>query len=184
MIRAKKFARLGLVSFAVLLVIMPLISGDELPDNLLAHGRQERLLAGMDVLSATVAQAEEWLGKPTQEQVTDPEQKGIAGEKTYVWEKPLVKVTLKTGFLHDARVKGRYAESPEVITVEGSDGSIGRTGRGLKLGDKFSQVEKLYGHKFVRKGNTIDVQWKSGTDLLVTWNDDGLIDKIGLFAPE
>jgi len=169
---------------ALFLFAMPLTPGDELPDRLLAHGKQECALAGINVISSTVERAEASLGKPTSEEVTFPEQKGIAGEKTYVWRKSDVVVTLKTEFIHDPRLKGRFGESPELVTVEGSNGAIGRTGRGLKLGDRLSETEKTYGSGFVKKDNTIEIQWKSGTVLLVTWNDKGLIDQIDLLAPE
>jgi len=182
--RSEGLAKLVAVFALIFFVTTPLTPGDELPSKLLAHGKQECVLAGINVISSTVEQAEASLGKPTSEEVTFPEQKGIAGEREYVWRKLNVVVTLKTEFIHDARLKGGFNESPELVTVEGSDGAIGRTGRGLKLGDRLSEIEKIYGTRFVKKGKTIYIEWKSGTGLSVTTDDKGLINRIDLSAPE
>jgi hypothetical protein len=75
-----------------------------------------------------------------------------------------------------------------MVAVEGTDGVLGQTGRGLKLGDPYTKITAIYGSRFVRShdsiGDLIEIEWKSGTSLLVYWNDRGLINKIELFTPE
>jgi hypothetical protein len=48
--------------------------------------------------------------------------------------------------------KGGLAETPYYISVDGSDGVIGKTGRGLKLGDSYSSIATTYGSRYVKKG--------------------------------
>jgi hypothetical protein len=67
--------------------------------------------------------------------------------------------------------KGGLAETPYYISVDGSDGVIGKTGRGLKLGDSYSSIATTYGSRYVKKGRRATIQWETTTELEVGWNE-------------
>ncbi len=156
---------------------------DDLPALQIARGKSERALGGIDLLSSTVAQAETRLGVPDESKEISPETKGIAGERLYVWRKSGMTLKLQTTFLHN-RGSDAESESTELIGIEGTDGTLGRTGRGLKLGDRITYAERLYGRRYKKRVKLVEFEWKSGTQLHIHFDDSGAIVKMELFAPE
>ncbi|MGA3371384.1 MAG: hypothetical protein ABSC48_06430 [Terracidiphilus sp.] len=162
--------------------------GDELPASKLARGTAEHLLAGIDIFKTSVGEATKRLGEPTRVRETYPATEKIAGDREYVWEKPGVTVELRTEFFRSSELQKSDGEFTSVITVTGTNGAVGRTGRGLKLGDPINAIARIYGNRFDRTydgvSDLIEIEWKPGTSIIVRWNDKGLINEIDLFAPE
>lgn len=89
-----------------------------------------------------------------------------------------------TYFAEKPIFKGGLREIPSSVSVDGNDGSLGRTGRGLRLGDAYSTVARIYGTQYVTKGRQITLEWETGTILEVRWNQKGLIEHIEVIGPE
>jgi hypothetical protein len=154
------------------------------PTSKLARGKDELVLAEVEIFKTSVPALLRKLGKPTERREVSPATEDIVGERLYVWKKPNVTVQVGTMFATKRIFKGGLAETPYYISVDGSDGVIGKTGRGLKLGDSYSSIATTYGSRYVKKGRRATIQWETTTELEVGWNEKGIINHIELFGPE
>ena len=100
----------------------------------------------------------------------------------YVWKKPNITVQVGTDFFGKAVFEGGLREIPSSIIVDGTDGTIGRTWRGLKLGDPYRAIAEIYGSRYVKEGRLVTIQWKTTTTLEIGWNKQDVINHIGLFG--
>jgi hypothetical protein len=167
--------------FATLVVSLTNASADDVAASKLARGKDELVLAGIEVHKTSIDTVLRKLGKPTQKRQDPPA--AVEGERFYVWRKPNVTVEVATGFAEKPIFKGGLREIPSSVTVDGTDGILGRTGRG-RLGAPYSTVARIYGTQYVTKCRQITLEWKTGTTLEVRWNQKGLIDHIEVIGPE
>ena len=171
----------------VILVVFSLptiLSADHLPNSQLARGKDELILAGIEIYRTPLDTIFHKLGKPTERRQLSPATKETVGERLYKWKRPDISIELGTQFSDEPIFKGHLRETPASIEVKGADGSVGHTGRGLKLGDSYTAIQKLYGSRYVEKGRRVTIQWETTTTLEVGWNERGIVDDIALFGPE
>ena len=106
---------------------------NDLAASKLAPGKDDLVLAGVEVYKTSIDTVLRRLGKPAQIRQNPPA--GAGGERFYVWRKPNIVVKVDTGFADKPIFKGGLREIPSSVTVDGTDGTLGSTGRGLRLGD-------------------------------------------------
>lgn len=157
---------------------------DHLPGAKLARGKEEVVLAGVQVYKTPITKIVQKLGKPSEERELSAETRDAVGERLYVWKKKSVTVQVQTMFSDKPTFKSGLRETPSYVTVDGTDGELGRTGRGLRLGDPYRTIAQVYGNRYVRKGRHITIQWETTTTLKVAWNERGVINHIELLGPE
>ncbi len=121
---------------------------------------------------------------PTEKRQLSPATKEVVGERLYKWSRPNISIELGTQSSDEPVFTGNLRETPSSINVKRTDGSVGRTGRGLKLGDSYTAIQKVYGSRYLKKGRRITIQWETTTTLEIGWNERGIIDDIALFGPE
>jgi hypothetical protein len=51
------------------------------------------------------------------------------------------------------------------VDVGGRPNATAKTGRGLQLGQTLKDLKRIYGLRFVRRGNEVILQWHDGTEL-------------------
>jgi hypothetical protein len=165
---------------------------DHLPEPLLALGKPERTLAGIDIQNAKLADVVQRYGVATRK-VNVPNNPDWTG---YVWEKSAVKLEVGVQGSADLGVI-------ESMYVEGTDrGLTASTGAGLRLGDSVEAIKKIYGTRFqeikqskirqerrefmgIGQSHLIVLQWKSVEfTLMVGFNQDGKIAALMLMPPE
>ncbi len=142
-----------------------------------AAGQPESSLAGIDPNHTTIDAIQQMYG--LQEAVfAVPPDPYPEGTKLYKWGR--LTVTLKV--LTEPSANGEVIRAIS-IEGEGEPGNkpIHKTGRGLKLGDKGSEIKKIYGVEPVNGQATM--LWKDGTTLLVTLNEKGRVSKLELRVP-
>ena len=172
-----------------MLLTAPVCLADHLPSELQARGTPERRLAGIRLDRSKVSDVIKMYGKPSRV-VHHPKPPNLNTVDTYeyFWTKPGVELHL---LVYRLGVTG--GEYIALIEVEGSraSGTYGRTGKGLKLGDKLVDLRRLYGRRFKRdrlptgEMYAVTVQWRSEEYDLGAWFDErGRITKLSLSAPE
>jgi hypothetical protein len=110
-------------------------SADHLPEELLASGKPETILAGIDLKTTKLKDVMRKYGSPARE-------KSWISGTGYVWQLPHAKIELSVN-------RGRLGTQIRAIYIEGTASeSVGSTGRGLKLGDDVKKLKRIYGGKF------------------------------------
>lgn len=164
-------------------------NADHLPEDLLAGGQPETVLAGIDLTSTTYKKIVRLYGKPTKQQKV-PNNPGWTG---YIWELPGAKLEVDA---QGEEITGVYVEGT-------ATGRIGSTGRGLKLRGDIESIRRIYGSKFEdfpRRSyaatrmdfmgvssalRRITIQWKSQDfTLTIGLDDQGKISALWLLLPE
>lgn len=139
--RGRAIRLLGCILLAAL--ALPRLAAEEMPRAKRAHGRRETVLAGIDLPRWKLKDVEKLYGPPDHVDKT-PTPPGFS-EIEYVWEKPeRNKLAVRT------RSETGKPERLVEIDVWGEQptGPLGKTGRGLALGDDLSTVEKTYGKRY------------------------------------
>jgi hypothetical protein len=136
-----------------------------------ATGPPETSLAGIELGHTTIADIEKMYGKAN---VVS----NAGGTTLFQWQRLTVALTIATQF----DPKNPSDPSGTVISVavqgEGDNKPISRTGRGLKLGAKVSDVKKIYGVE--ANSGTTTLNWPNGTTLSVRLADNQKIDRLEL----
>jgi hypothetical protein len=170
---------LGALAISFLLR-QPIAKADHLPKELLALGKAETILAGINLKTSTLKDAIRMYGKAS------CKQEGSGGVGC-VWQ-----------FSHAKLVIGAQSESKaniEYIYIEGIDTrKLLSTGRGLRLGDDSAKLKRIYGSRYhqgesdgwdLKKRMTVAIQWASEDfSLTVQFNDQGKIISMWLNLPE
>ena len=153
-----------------------MVRADHLPDSLLAGGRPENVLAGIDLEHTTLAQVVSKWGQPTTVQ-----------EEDYYWDKGTFKLHL---IIESTKEQGEYIAAIEIEGNKFPD-SLGRTGRGLRLGDSLRDLIRIYGKKFQRHRvplydvDEVSIQWRREEITLdAQFDSRGKIKILTLLAPE
>jgi len=140
-------------------------------------GEPERSLAGINFTQTGTADIEKMYGAHSA-MIAVTEEPYPAGTKLYKWGRLTVTLKVLTepeaghDVIRDIEVRG-----------EGEPGNqlINRTGRGLKLGAKTSEIKKIYGIDGVSGANTL--QWPDGTTLVIDVSEAGRVSRLELRAP-
>ncbi len=165
------------VFFAVCLAIPPAAMADHLPENKLARGRADTVLSGVDVYKTPMTKAIAELGKPAK--VTDVPSWG----RDYDWQREGTRLQLGTW---NDKGDESVPYSAEVWGAKPA-GSIGITGRGLKLGDTLADVRRIYGGRFIKAKHNdgtfhLTIQWEDETTLDLDFDKTGHINHMQLEA--
>jgi hypothetical protein len=186
-----KSIRLIFLFLSSSLLLETTLKADHLPENLLAAGQPEVVLAGIKIRTSTLDDVIRLYGNPTRKE----ESNDWIG---CTWN--LLNAKLKVNLYHKS-LKTQITD----IYIEGTaTGELGSTGRGLKLGDNFEVLTNIYGKRylltnlsedsntkrevsseiiFANKGVTI--QWKSEEfTLTVKLDIHGKIYSMWLILPE
>ena len=124
---------------------------DHLPSSLVARGRPEHVLAGIDVYKTSVDSLMGKFGRPVSfKKYPETEE---AGE--VIWN-------LKGSVLHASMNADGTAYAVE---VSGTPSAFTSTGKGLRLGESLKEVQRDYGNRFLRRGDLVTLQWSDETEL-------------------
>jgi hypothetical protein len=177
---------MGVNRYALILVlaalVCPTLSGDHLPENLLAEGPAERLMAGINIEHTTIAEAVKTYGPPKREDHPDPDDPS-RGQRSYVWTMAGVRLEVGTWFQ-----PGQESEITSVDISNAGRPPTWKTGRGLFLGGTIADVRRLYGpkflegHKVTTNARYVLIQWRDGSEMHIDFGKDERIVHIYLSA--
>jgi hypothetical protein len=89
-------------------------------------------------------------------------------------------VWIMDGFKIHATIN--VADIAYAVDVDGKPGPMTTTGRGLGLGQTLSDLTRIYGPRFSRRGNQVTVQWRGGTEMRATLLNRRIVS-LTLIAP-
>jgi hypothetical protein len=140
-------------------------------------GPTEVSLAGINIKTMRIADVQKIYGQQEAIYAVPPDPYP-QGTKLYKWGR--LTVTLKA--MTEPSVNGEIIRAIE-IQGEGEPGDkpINKTGRGLKLGAKSKDIQKIYGVEPATPETKI--QWPDGTTLIIGMNEKGHVSKLELRAP-
>lgn len=142
-----------------------------------ATGPPETVLAGINIRAMKTSDVQKLYGQQDAVYAVPPDPYPV-GTKLYRWGR----LTLTLKVMTEPSPAGEAIRAIEIAGEgEPQDKPINKTGRGLKLGAKSTDVKKLYG---VDAANGLaTIKWSDGTTLLITANDKGRVSKLELRAP-
>jgi hypothetical protein len=162
---------------------------DHLSHNLAAQGKPETKLAGINLRNATLADIVRRYGPPTKVQGVEEHDPGIASSFDYYWIKSGMHLHILVERFPNKLPDWQYVSLIEVNSS--TVNRIGRTGRGLKLGDSLDDLKRIYGPRYyVRniskfKIHDVMIQWRREEySLVATLDQNNRITKLSLAAPE
>ncbi len=135
----------------LLLAGLALLDADHLRESRIARGPAETTLAGIDIHHSEAKELIERVGKP------------ISYKKYPETEEAAEIVWNKDGATIHATVN--VDDIAYTVEVSGKPTALTKTGKGLALGATVEDLQKLYGLRFARKANEIDLEWKDGTEM-------------------
>lgn len=140
------------IGWAVLLSLCSVTGfADHLPPALVARGRPEHVIAGIDVYKTSVDSLMTKFGKPVSfKKYPQTEESGEV-----VWQ-------VKGSTVHASMNADGTAYAVE---VSGMPSAAVDTGKGLKLGASLPDAERVYGTRFLRQGDSVTYQWSDETEL-------------------
>lgn len=169
---------------------------DHLPDAMLAKGKPEVELAGINLEKSKLDDVIRRYGQPAHK-LNAPNNPAWAG---YSWEMPHAKLEVNV----EEGPKG--AEITDIYIAGTSDAEVGLSGQGLKIGDTLTDLKRIYGPLFelsapnrnpsgvrdpftgVQEKSEYQVatlQWQSWDfTLRVGFNAAGKVDAMWLILPE
>ncbi|MDQ3799589.1 MAG: hypothetical protein M3384_09075 [Acidobacteriota bacterium] len=170
----------------LMLLLAPVCFADHLPENLLARTRPEKKLAGISLERSRVSDVVEMYGEPPC--VIKRESAGYADSYDYYWYPD--GVTLHVFVESGKELAGNSYIS--MIEIEGSaaNAPTARTGAGLELGAKLSELKRIYGRRFKIRNipeydiHDVTVQWRSGYTLTAKLDRENRIETLSLLSPQ
>ena len=164
---------------------------DHCPDETIAPGNPDMVLAGINMSTAHIEDVIARYGPPSARN-HEPVEGGPpgSGSADYAWQIGRATLTASTEFYRDE--SGKKIESVLVLRVHGPESS-GRlqTGRGVGLGDPVAKVKSVYGSTYLDR--TINAPRPSGTKVVYCYSDEtelvfgieqGRVSTIVLFISE
>src|ERR1700712_4444750 len=125
-----------------LFLVLPLLAfGDHLPDRLVALGPPEHTLCGIDVYQSKGSALLQTLGKP----VSDEKYPKTEEARELIWDRDGARIHATVN----------VADTAYAADVSGKPGTLTRTGRGLGLGQSLSDLRRIYGSRFRKRGNDV-----------------------------
>jgi len=162
---------------------------DHLPDNLQARGRPETKPARINLNGVKFADIIRRYGQPNRMKAWESDRPDYSSSYDYYWLKPGLKLHVVVERLPRKDPDWEYVSLVEVTS--GTSRQVGRTGRGLKLGDTLRDLERIYGFRFnVRnisklKIHDVLIQWRREEySLVATLDRHHRISGLTLVAPE
>jgi hypothetical protein len=159
---------------------------DHLADRLKASGKPEMTLAGIRLTERTrLKDVIRLYGKPTRMKAWESSDPGFSSSYDYYWVKRALNLRVVV-----ERLPG--LESVGSIEVnEGTGGKIGRTGKGLRIGQSLNDLRRLYGHRYSLRDipklkiHDVMLQWRHKEySLVATLDRHNRITGLSLCAPE
>jgi hypothetical protein len=176
-----------IVPIIVLLGCFMPVRADHCPDDSIATGPSETELAQIGFERGNFPKVLQRYGPPVSvEEKTDKSYPSGSGEARYSWRVGTAKLEVLTMFYKDGQ---KRVESVVAVRVDGAAAVRDlQTKRGLRLGDDFSRVLKLYGPTFMNgrvngpelPGKTRTVCFKDETELGVGVDTSGRVIAISL----
>ena len=170
---------------SVALCISAGLSAQHVSADKMATSTPEHVLSGINVYSTNPTAVERRLGKP--KKIKDEPQPDYPGSGfVYHWWE-IDGVQLCASLRYEPRNGRRVTSVLDVVEVWGTrptKGGIGITGAGLALGDTLSDVRRHYGSSMSssQRGRFLQIYWKDGTELEITIDDRGRINRMRLLA--
>jgi hypothetical protein len=167
-----------LVGVALLGTLVPVFA-DELPESKKALGKPESIICGFNSMKTTMGGIIKKLGhadKQTPFSASDPV--NVLME----WNKGPLNIGINTYV-----IEGFENNNPVWIRVQGSDpDGYCKTGSGVKLGDSFESVKKVYGNRYgvdtVEGEKYIVYQWKNFSEISFTLTPSNLVKSIYVYG--
>ena len=129
-------------SAALVSILSSIALCEHLPANLIARGKTETILCGVDVYHSTLAGLKGRFGAPTRfEEYPKTEE---AAEITWDKEGSIIHATINADHI-------AYA-----VELSGKLSSLAQTGSGLKLGQSLIDLRRIYGSRFPPKRQCSD----------------------------
>ena len=161
---------------------------DHLPEELLAKGKPETILAGINLSGLKLSDVIKLYGQPTKVEASEQNNPKIANSYDYYW----VKAGLNLHILVQRLPQNESWEYVSLVGVSaGTSRRIGRTGSGLRLGGKLADIKRIYGRRLKTrkipklKINDVMVQWRREEySLVATLDSLNRITSLILYAPE
>jgi hypothetical protein len=172
-----------IVLLSILCVPLNRAHGDHLPEGLIAKGKPEHMLCGIDVYKTNFKGAEATLGSPSYSSDIKVTYfpKGW-GFRLHVWN-----IHMASLFAYSSYRSQQDPAEDQMYEVEiyglAPSGIFGRTGAGLSLGCDLACVERIYGSRFYRQSpHDILLEFSDGTQLTVGFDSGGKIYHMMLVA--
>jgi hypothetical protein len=151
-----------------MLLFPTMLLADHLPEDKIALGKPETVLCGIDVSRSHVRELVGKFGKP----VTYDKYPKTKDAAEITWE--------KSGSRIHAYIN--VDDIAYAVDVSGDASATTTTGRGLGLGQKLADLQRIYGNRFVTHGNRVTLQWRDGSELRATIANDRIVS-LTLVAP-
>ena len=163
---------------------------DHLADKIAAGGRPDTRLAGINLTDQTkLADVTRIYGKPTSVKSWESTDPKVWGSYEYNWQ--------RSGINLHIVVECPFKVAPErgVVTLietnAGTSRKIGRTGKGLHIGQSLRDLQLLYGRRYhlryipSRRIHDVALAWRQKEyTLIATLDDHNRITSLSLVAPE
>jgi hypothetical protein len=134
------------------LLLFPTVSSaDHLPDRLVIQGQAETTLGGIDIHRSTASSLLKTFGKPA----SDEKYPKTEEAREIIWA--------MEGFRIHATIN--VNDIAYAVDISGKPGSLAKTGSGLGLGQTLSDLKRIYGTRFSKRGNDVTLQWRDGTEM-------------------
>ena len=172
----------------ILLVRYPANSfADHLPEHLLARGRPETILAGIDLKHTSFEKIVRLYGKPTEQKRWEPGLPNSSGAIDYYWRRRGLNLHVQVEFLPE---RPDWKSVGLAAVGRGTSRKV-KTGVGLGIGDTLSDLRRVYGNRYhlrdIPKLNIHDAmfQWRQEEYSLVAELDHkNRITSLTLVTPE
>jgi hypothetical protein len=161
---------------------------DHLPDHLQARGQPETTLARINLKDASIGKIIKLYGQPTELKREEQPLPNSSGSIDYYWRRRGLNLHVQTEFAIE------HPGWKPVVLLEvgvGTSHKAGKTGDGLKLGDKLSDLRRIYGRRFHLRNipklkiHDVMVQWhREEYSLVATLDGHNRITSLTLCAPE
>lgn len=176
------------VSLLLVFILISNARSENSSELFIAKDSPEHVLCGIDPFRVDLNNVMHKFGKPTRVEIKtskdDPSFPQGGGEKEYVWVFTDLEIHLYSGFYTDEKT-GKVIETLETgMDVKGlkPSGELGETGKGLALGDSYSDVIRIYGKRVAAQVNLntgylcLEIQWKDRTHLSLYFDKNMRID--------
>ncbi len=127
------------------------MAADHFPANLIARGPAEHTLGPVDVYHTKMSHLRETLGQPASLKKY-PE---VEDSAEVVWN--------KGGLTLHANIN--VEDVAFAVDVRGEPNALARTGRGLSLGGSLADATRIYGTRYIKRGDVVTFQWRDETEL-------------------
>jgi len=163
---------------------------DHLPTNILARGKPETKLAGISLTERNkLADVIKLYGRPTKVKTWKSDNPDVSTSYDYYWIRASLHLHVLVERLPRKIPNWEYVSF--IAVDSGTSRKIGRTGKGLRIGDYLRDLKRIYGHRLKIRDipklriHDVMIQWHSEEySLVATLDRRNKITGLGLSAPE